>query len=175
MNECWLVLWSALGSRKKLHLKFPKYILKDKTTTCSNVVYGELGRYLLSVAVKKRVIGYWGRLINGKESKLSRVMYNCLLNLFNSGLYISPLCLAAFIHLNCACVHSPCLWSPSCCTTLLPKLSARVNVMCMQPCFLPLFFYIVSVLNWLYHIMWIHSQYVYDLVLHIMWSWSWVK
>ena len=30
---------------EKLHLKFLKHILKVKTNTCSNMVYGELGRY----------------------------------------------------------------------------------------------------------------------------------
>ena len=75
---------------EKLHLKFMKHILKVKTSTCSNMVYGELGRYPISISVKKRLIGYWARLIESKESKLSKIMYNCLLNLFNTGVFVSP-------------------------------------------------------------------------------------
>ena len=75
---------------EKLHLKFLKYILKVKMTTCSHMVYGELGRYPLCVTVKKRIIGYWGRLLESKESKLSKIMYNQLHSLHSSGAYASP-------------------------------------------------------------------------------------
>ena len=59
-------------------------------STCTNMVYGELGRYPLHIEIKKRMIGYWGCLLNGKETKLSKVMYNCLLNLSQSGTYTAP-------------------------------------------------------------------------------------
>ena len=75
---------------EKLHLRFLKYILKVKTSTCSNMVYGELGRYPIFIQAKSRLIGYWARLIEDKENKLSRIMYNCLFNMYNSGVYKSP-------------------------------------------------------------------------------------
>ena len=75
---------------EKLHLKFLKHILKVKTNTCSNMVYGELGRYPICIQVKKRLVGFWARLIESKENKLSRIMYNCLLNLSDTGVYVSP-------------------------------------------------------------------------------------
>ena len=75
---------------EKLHLKFLKYVLKVKQNTCNNMVYGELGRFPLNVAIKKRIIGYWGSLLLGKQSKLSKIMYDCLLCLYVSGVYSSP-------------------------------------------------------------------------------------
>ncbi|XP_030230039.1 uncharacterized protein LOC115556816 [Gadus morhua] len=44
----------------------------------------------LCVTVKKRIIGYWGRLLESKESKLSKIMYNQLHSLHSSGAYASP-------------------------------------------------------------------------------------
>ena len=58
--------------------------------TVNNMVYGELGRYPLEIQIKERVVGYWGRLIMGKEGKTSRKMYDYLLTLYNEGLYTSP-------------------------------------------------------------------------------------
>jgi hypothetical protein len=46
------------------------------------MVYGELGRTSLDVSIKCRMIGYWVRLITGKESKLSFKIYKTLLNLY---------------------------------------------------------------------------------------------
>lgn len=66
---------------EKLHLKFLKYVLGVRTSTCNSVVYGELGRYPLSITIKKRMISYWVRLYMGKESKLSRTMLDCLTQL----------------------------------------------------------------------------------------------
>ncbi len=48
------------------------------------MVYGELGRYPLSVTIKKRITGYWGRLVEGKEGKFSQIglMFDYLLSLY---------------------------------------------------------------------------------------------
>ena len=53
------------------------------------MVYGELGRYPFEIMIKKRMIGYWARLIVGKETKLSKIVYDCLYSLFNKGIYVS--------------------------------------------------------------------------------------
>ena len=58
---------------EKLHLKFLKYTLKVKMSTCSNMVYGELGRFPLYIDIKKKMIGYWANLLNGKDTKYSNV------------------------------------------------------------------------------------------------------
>ena len=43
---------------ERLHLKFMKYILGVKLSTCNSVVYGELGRQPLSLTIKIRMINY---------------------------------------------------------------------------------------------------------------------
>ena len=78
------------GILETLHLKFLKYTLRVKTSTCNNMVYGELGRFPLVIDIQKRLIGYWARLITGKSTKLSKVMYDCLLHLYSAGIYESP-------------------------------------------------------------------------------------
>ncbi len=51
------------------------------------MVYGELGRYSSEIQIKKRMIGYWERLIIGKKSKLYKVIYDQLWYLFNDDQY----------------------------------------------------------------------------------------
>ncbi len=57
---------------EKLYFKFLKHILGVHRRTTNNMVYGELGRYSLEIQIKKRMIGYWERLIIGKKSKLCK-------------------------------------------------------------------------------------------------------
>lgn len=73
-----------------LHLKFLKHILFVHKNTCNVMVYGELGVYPLEIYIKCKMLSFWSRLITGKNSKLSYVMYQCLLHLDRSGLYTSP-------------------------------------------------------------------------------------
>ena len=54
------------------------------------MVYGETGSYPVEISVKKRMVSYWIKLINGNENKFSTVMYSRLLHkMLNSG-YESP-------------------------------------------------------------------------------------
>ena len=39
------------------------------------MVYGVLGKLPLDIFIKKRTIGYWARILVGKESKLTKVTY----------------------------------------------------------------------------------------------------
>ena len=39
------------------------------------MVYGELGRYLIEITIKTRMINYWSGLIIGKHNKLSFILY----------------------------------------------------------------------------------------------------
>ncbi len=64
---------------EKLYSKFFKHILWVHGRTTNNMVYGELGRFSLEIQIKKGMIGYWGRLIIGKESKLCKVIFDQLL------------------------------------------------------------------------------------------------
>ena len=44
------------------------------------MLYGELGRFPIELTIKSRMIGYWNRLVHSKETKLSFLLYQCLLN-----------------------------------------------------------------------------------------------
>lgn len=75
---------------EKVHLLFCKIILKCKLTTNTCMIYGELGRFPLDIVIKVRQLGYWAKLLTGKETKLCVKMYLILLQLYNEGTYQSP-------------------------------------------------------------------------------------
>ena len=66
---------------KCVQLKFCKLLLHLKTTTPNCILYGELGRYPVENNIKLRMISYWGRLIWGKNTKLSSICYRLLYQL----------------------------------------------------------------------------------------------
>ena len=39
------------------------------------MMYGGLGRFPIDVAIKTRVIGYWGKIVAGKQVKYAHTMY----------------------------------------------------------------------------------------------------
>jgi hypothetical protein len=47
------------------------------------MVYGELGRYPLGIDIKIRMVSYWETFIDGKQSKLSNILYKLCLALSN--------------------------------------------------------------------------------------------
>ena len=70
---------------EKLHLKFMKYVLNVKTSTCNSMVYGELGRYPLHIRAKRQFVTFWAKTLHGKSSKLSYVMLTNLHKLHERG------------------------------------------------------------------------------------------
>ena len=67
----------------KLQLKFFKFVLKLRPSTPSMMVYGETGKFPISVHVKSRMLCFWFRLCCGLSSnKLSSLVYKCLHNLY---------------------------------------------------------------------------------------------
>ena len=75
---------------ESVQLTFFKYILGIRKTTCNLMAYGELGKYPVNVHIKSRILNYWLRLINGKQSKLSFIMYQCLLKMHDENRFRSP-------------------------------------------------------------------------------------
>ena len=39
------------------------------------MLYGELGRHPLNITVKMKILSFWSKLIDGKQSKLSSLIY----------------------------------------------------------------------------------------------------
>lgn len=75
---------------EKVHLRFCKYVLNVNNNTYKNMVYGELGRYPITIQMKLRTAMFWKRLITGDQSKLSAVMYKMIYKLDVDGIYSSP-------------------------------------------------------------------------------------
>ncbi len=105
-------IWSydTIGELEILHMKFLKHILYTQENTSTDVVYGELGEYSIEVIINNRMIDYWARLITGKVTKLSSVMYQCLVYLDFAGKFTS----LWINHIRCILLRRACiLGSPS--------------------------------------------------------------
>ena len=66
---------------ERVHLRFCKQLLNFKTSTPTCMVYGELGRYFLDIDIQVRTISCWAKLISGKQTKLSAIIYKCMYNM----------------------------------------------------------------------------------------------
>ena len=53
------------------------------------MLYGELGRRLISVLIKSKMIGLWQRLVKGKQDKISHKLYSILLAMHNRDFFYS--------------------------------------------------------------------------------------
>lgn len=66
---------------ERVHNKFLRAITKCRKSTPMYMIYGELGRYPLSVTIKTRIIGFWSRIITGNSSKYVHIIYQKLLQI----------------------------------------------------------------------------------------------
>jgi hypothetical protein len=91
---------------EKIHLKFCKILLNLKPSTPSYMVYGELGRYHIYINIKIRTLCCWARLIVGKQTKYSNILYRLCRQLnenhkssrhFIDSLYIFPIFKTSYI------------------------------------------------------------------------------
>ena len=82
-------IWGYQNTKliENLHNDFLRNILKLRKSTPHYMIYGELGRKPLDINIKSRMIGYWIIVVNAKEQKLSKLLYNILLHETNSGKY----------------------------------------------------------------------------------------
>ena len=70
--------FSDINCLEVLHRKFIKIILGVSKYTPNSMVYGEVGVYPLTHIVAMRMINFYMRIVNGKDTKLSKVMYRVL-------------------------------------------------------------------------------------------------
>ena len=73
-----------------MFVAFLKHIMNVRKTRCNVMVYGELGKYSVSIHIKNKMLNYLSRLLNGKQDKMSYMMYKCLLRLNNEHTSKSP-------------------------------------------------------------------------------------
>ena len=69
---------------ERIHLKFCKYLLKVKSSTCNIGVYGELERYPLYVTRYTRIIKFWCHIIN-TDNILVNKLYSSLVDACSTG------------------------------------------------------------------------------------------
>ena len=57
-------VWAHEGTDilEKLHLRFCKYVLGVNKSTCTNMVYGELGATPLSLISQSRMVMFWASI-----------------------------------------------------------------------------------------------------------------
>ena len=72
---------------ENLHNEFLRYITNSKKSTPMYMLHAELGRRPIDVTIKTLLIGFWMNIINGKESKLSKLLYDILYHQYCSGEY----------------------------------------------------------------------------------------
>ena len=65
---------------ERVHLKFLKQILGVRIQTCNNAVYGEIGRVLLSIIRKVRILKFWFKIIKNPNSLLYKIFQDQINN-----------------------------------------------------------------------------------------------
>ena len=86
-------VWAHEGTDilEKLHLRFCKYVLGVNKSTCTNMVYGELGATPLSLISQSRMVMFWTRIKQVEENpKISSVLFQILFKMYKSGNFCSP-------------------------------------------------------------------------------------
>ena len=84
---CEVYGFETIYSIEKNHLDFLKSILKLKKSTPNVMVYGEFGRYPLEVMIKTRMIKFWCKLLSGKNTKISCIMYKLMHYMYKKDIY----------------------------------------------------------------------------------------
>ena len=67
------------GILEKVHFDFMRKITKAKSSTPHYMLYGELGRYPLSLNIKTRMVNFWNKLLCSENNKLSVQVYNFMI------------------------------------------------------------------------------------------------
>ena len=70
--------YENLDMTEKVHNDFLRKITRSKKSTPLYMLLGELGRYPLNIIINARMVGFWNRLIHGKNTRLSLFLYQCL-------------------------------------------------------------------------------------------------
>ena len=73
---------------EKLQNEFLRHFTNSKKNTpIIYMLHAELGRKPITISIKSRMAEYWLHVINSKDSKLSKLLYNILLDECNAGIF----------------------------------------------------------------------------------------
>ena len=72
---------------ENLHNDFFRQIINLRKSTPIYMSHAELGRHPIQINIKSRMIGFWLSIVNGKESKLSKLLYAIMLKEHEKGSY----------------------------------------------------------------------------------------
>lgn len=64
---------------EKVHNDFLRKITSARKSTPIYMLHGELGRYPISIIIYSRMVGFWNRILIGKDVKYSRLLYDVLI------------------------------------------------------------------------------------------------
>ena len=81
--------FGSLDLIEKVHTRFCKIILKLSKFTHNTILYGDLGRHPMYIEACCGMTNFWSRILLGKNSKLSMIIYKILLTLQMEGTYES--------------------------------------------------------------------------------------
>ena len=73
----------------QFQLKFCKMLLGLKQSMLSVMIYGELGITPLNISIQSRILNFWARIINGKQEKISVLLYKLLYELHKRDVFHS--------------------------------------------------------------------------------------
>ena len=81
--------FNKLDQVEVFYRSFIKQILHLNKSTPNSIVYGEIGSSKLENKIYGRMISFWIRLLEGKQSKLSALMYTLTRKMYDSNVYKS--------------------------------------------------------------------------------------
>ena len=91
LYDCEVWVYENIDILQKVHTTFCKFIFRVSTCFHNMPIYGELGRYPLSVTIKERMVCYWTKLLKSSKEKRIKVMYiKDLYNLYCKDVHLSP-------------------------------------------------------------------------------------
>ena len=70
--------FECLDFIENIHTDFQRKITNSRKSMLLYMLYAELGRIPLEATIKTRIIGFWNKLICGKDTKLSFLLYQVL-------------------------------------------------------------------------------------------------
>ena len=82
-------IWGFENSQiiENLHDDFLRHIVELRKSKPIYMLQAQLGRHPIQINIKSRMIGFWLSIVNGKESKSSKLLHTIMLKEKEKGFY----------------------------------------------------------------------------------------